>query len=67
MTTKELANGLHYFNEELTDSVSEFVKNVEAVKSGDLDCSINELFQDFYNIQSVVERIEKDFDEAMGY
>ena len=67
MTTKELANGLHYFNDELTDLVSEFVKNVEDIKSGELDCSVNELWQDFYNIQSVVKKIEKDFDEAMGY
>lgn len=67
MNTKTLANNLDYFNEELTDTVSEFVKNVEAIKDGKLDVSINELFQDFYNVKGVVERIEKDFDEAMGY
>ena len=67
MNTKTLANNLDYLNEELTDLVNEFVKNVEAVKAGKLDVSINELFQDFYNVQSVVERIERDFNEAMGY
>ncbi len=66
MTTKDLASGLDYYTDELNVSVSELVEAIKNVKSGKIDMSTSELFDLFYEVQSVMESMDRDFTEALG-
>tara|TARA_R100001509_G_C4696915_1_gene158739 strand:- start:234 stop:434 length:201 start_codon:yes stop_codon:yes gene_type:complete len=66
MTTKDLASGLDYYTDELNVSVSELVEAIKKVKSGEIDISTNELFDLFYEVQSVMESMDRDFTEALN-
>ena len=66
MTTKDLASGLDYYTDELNVSVSELVEAIKNVKSGKIDISTSELFDLFYEVQSVMENMDRDFAEALN-
>ena len=45
---------------------SELVEAIKNVKSGKIDMSTSELFDLFYEVQSVMESMDRDFTEALG-
>ena len=67
MRTKDLAISLAYFTDELEHQTKEFIKTVEAIRSGgDEGTTADELHNIFLDLQSVLERIDKDFEECFN-
>tara|TARA_R100001163_G_scaffold60935_1_gene50581 strand:+ start:465 stop:719 length:255 start_codon:yes stop_codon:yes gene_type:complete len=67
MRTKDLANGLAYFTDELEFRTDDLIKAINAISSGeDEKTTADELHNIFLDLQSVLERIDKDFEECFN-
>ncbi len=67
MRTKDLANGLAYFTDELEFRADDLIKAINAISSGeDEKTTADELHNIFLELQSVLERIDKDFEECFN-
>ena len=67
MRTKDLAIGLAYFTDELEHQTKEFIKTVEAIRSGeDEKTNVSELYDSYLEVKSVMDSIDRDFVECFN-